>query len=139
MSYKTNYSYSEGNAKFTINYHGQVFVGTAKCHPEDSDFESARVGLTIAEARANIEVLRHIREYELKPQLKILNHLYANIKTSKYYNPTSYEAKMLRSQIRAIKKELATINNEIADEQKFVKDYISGKDKLYGKLRDKNQ
>ena len=139
MSYKNNYSYSEGNAKFTINYHGQVFIGTAKCHPEDRDFESARVGLTIAEARANIEVLRHIRECELKPQLKILNHLYANMKTSKYYNPASYEAKMLRSQIRALEKELTILNNEIADEQKFIRDYISGKDKLYRRLRDKNQ
>lgn len=139
MSYKNNYSYSEGNARFAINYHGQVFIGTAKCHPEDRDFESARVGLTIAEARANIEVLRHIRECELRPQLKILNHLYANIKTSKHYNPTSYEAKMLRSQIRALEKELTTLNNEIADEQKFIRDYISGKDKLYRRLRDKNQ
>lgn len=111
MSYKTNYSYSGGNAKFTINYHGQIFVGTAKCHPEDSDFESARVGLTIAESRANIQVLRHIRDCELKPQLKILNHLYMNMKTSKYYNPKSYEANMLRSQIRALEKELAAIHN----------------------------
>lgn len=111
MSYKTNYSYSEGNAKFTINYHGQVFVGTAKCHPEDSDFESARVGLTIAESRANIQVLRYIRDYELKPQLKILNHLYMNMRTSKYYNPKSYEANMIRSQIRALEKDLAAIHN----------------------------
>lgn len=139
MSYKTNYFYSEGNARFTINYHGQVFIGTAKCHPEDNDFENARVGLTIAESRANIQVLRYIRECELRPQLKILNHLYANIKTSKYYNPTSYETRMLRSQIRALEKELATLNNEIADEQKFIKDYIDGKDKLYKRLRDKNQ
>lgn len=139
MSYKTNYSYSEGNAKFTINYHGQIFVGTAKCHPEDSDFESARVGLTIAESRANIQVLRHIRDCELKPQLKILNHLYMNMKTSKYYNPKSYEANMLRSQIRALEKELAAIHNQIIDEQTFSKDYISGKDRLYKKLRGKNQ
>lgn len=139
MSYKTNYSYSEGNAKFTINYHGQVFIGTAKCHPEDIDFESARVGLTIAESRANIQVLRHIRDCELKPQLKILNHLYMNMKTSKYYNPKSYEAKMIRNQIHALEKDLAAIHNQIIDEQTFSKDYISGKDRLYRKLRDKNQ
>ena len=60
------------------------------------------------------------------------------MRTSKYYNPNSYEAKMLRSQIRAIEKELTTINNGIADEQKFIKDYIEGKDKLYKRLRAKN-
>lgn len=139
MNFKVDYNYNDGFATYTIKYNNYVFTGHATCHPEDRDFESARVGLTIAEARANIEVLRHIRECELKPQLKILNHLYANIKTSKYYNPTSYEAKMLRNQIRALEKELTTLNNEIADEQKFIKDYISGKDKLYRRLQDKNQ
>jgi hypothetical protein len=33
------------------------------------------------------------------------------MKTSKYYNPKSYEANMLRSQIRALEKELAAIHN----------------------------
>ena len=139
MSFKTDYSFSNGSAIYTIKYNDYVFTGHALCHPDDKDFESARVGLTIAESRANIEVLRHIRNCELKPQLKILNHLYSNIKTSKYYNSKSYEAKMIRSQIQALEKELTTINNEIADEQKFVKDYINGKEKMYKKLRDKNQ
>ena len=122
-----------------IYYNGHAFDGTAICHDEDKDFESERVGLTIAESRANIKVLRHIRDCEIKPQLKVLNHLLANMKTSKYYRPNSYEAKMLRSQIRAIEKELTTIKNGIADEQKFIKDYIEGKDKLYKRLRAKNQ
>ena len=121
-----------------IYYNGHSFDGTAICHDEDKDFESERVGLTIAEARANIKVLRHMRDCEVKPQLKILNHLLSNMKTSKSYNPISYEAKMLRSQIRTIEKELATISNAIADEQKFIKDYVSGKDKLYKRLRAKS-
>ena len=61
------------------------------------------------------------------------------MKYSKKFNPKSYEAKMLRNQIRALEKELTTLNNEIADEQKFIKDYINGKDKLYKRLRAKNQ
>lgn len=139
MSFKSSYNYINGSAIYVIKYNNQEFEGKAVCHPEDRDFESARVGLTIAEARANIKVLRYIRECELKPQLKVLNHLLSNMKTSKYYNPISYEATMLRSQIRAIEKELAAINNEIADEQKFIKDYVSGKDKLYKRLRAKSQ
>ena len=124
------YKYGEGSAVCIIKYNGYEFVGRADCHPDDEDFESERVGLTIAEARANIKVLRHMRDCEVKPQLKILNHLLSNMKTSKSYNPISYEAKMLRSQIRTIEKELATISNAIADEQKFIKDYIDGKDKM---------
>lgn len=141
MSYKyeSKYTYDHGDSLFVIYYNGHSFDGTAICHDEDKDFESERVGLTIAEARANIKVLRHMRDCEVKPQLKILNHLLSNMKTSKSYNPISYEAKMLRSQIRAIEKELATINNAIADEQKFIKDYIDGKDKMYKRLRAKSQ
>ena len=135
----TEYGYVDGSAVYIITYNGYRFVGEATCHPDDMDFESERVGLTIAEARANIKVLRHMRDCEVKPQLKILNHLLSNMKTSKSYNPISYEAKMLRSQIRTIEKELATINNGIADERKFVQDYINGKDKMYKRLRAKSQ
>ena len=133
------YKYGEGSAVCIIKYNGYDFVGRADCHPDDEDFESERVGLTIAEARANIKVLVHMRDCELKPQLKILNHLYSNMRTSTHYNPISYEARMLRSQIRAVEKELATINNGIADERKFVQDYIAGKDKMYKRLRAKSQ
>ncbi len=135
----TEYNYADGFAAYIITYNGYRFVGEAICHPDDMDFESERVGLTIAETRANIKVLRHMRDCEVKPQLKILNHLLSNMKTSKSYNPISYEAKMLRSQIRTIEKELATISNAIADEQKFIKDYIAGKDKMYKRLRAKSQ
>lgn len=135
----TEYGYVDGSAVYIITYNGYRFVGEATCHSDDMDFESERVGLTIAEARANIKVLRHMRDCEVKPQLKILNHLLSNMKTSKSYNPISYEAKMLRSQIRTIEKELATINNAIADEQKFIKDYVDGKDKMYKRLRAKSQ
>ena len=133
------YDKETGLAQCLIKYNGIYCDGEAHCHPDDMDFESERVGLTIAEARANIKVLRFIRDYEIKPQLKILTHLYSNMKTSKSFNPISYEAKMVRGQIRAIEKELATINNGIADEQKFVKDYIDGKDKMYKRLRAKSQ
>ena len=141
MSYKyeSKYTYDHGNSLFVIYYNDRSFAGTAICHDDDKDFESERVGLTIAEARANIKVLAHIRDCELKPQLKILNHLYSNMRTSTHYNPISYEAGMLRSQIRVIEKELATINNGIADERKFLQDYINGKDKLHKRLRAKNQ
>lgn len=135
----TSYGYVNGSAVYIIEYNGYKFVGEATCHPDDLDFESERVGLTIAEARANIKVLRHMRDCEVKPQLKILKHLYDNMRSSMKHNIYSYEAKMMRSQIRVIEKELATINNAIADEQKFIKDYIDGKDKMYKRLRAKSQ
>ena len=139
--YKVDYAYDKqyGWARCLMYYDGMTFEGGAKCHPDDMDFESERVGLTLAESRANIKVLRHIRDCEIKPQLKILKQLYDNMRSSTHHNAYSYEAKMMRSQIRVIEKELAAINNDIADEQKFIKDYIEGKDKLYKRLRAKSQ
>ena len=74
-----------------------AFTGVAYCHPDDLDFASERTGLFIAESRAIIKVLIFQRDHEIKPALATLNHLYSNMRTSKYYNPKSYEAKMIRS------------------------------------------
>ena len=139
MSSNIKFIYADGNAMCTITYKGLDFMGVAKCHDDDRDFESERVGMSIAECRANIKLLGFMRDHEIKPQLKILKHLLSNMKNSKNYNPISYEASMLRSQIRAIEKDLAAINNAITDERKFLKDYIDGKDKLFKRLRAKNQ
>jgi hypothetical protein len=133
------YRYKDGVSLYNIRYKGFDFQGTAVCHDEDLDMESERVGLSIAESRATVKVLKFIRDNEIKPQLKILEHLYSNMKTSKFYNSNSYEAKMVRKQLGNIKKELTTINNTIADEKKFLKDYIDGKEKLYQRLRAKKQ
>lgn len=139
MNSNITYDYNYGLATYIINYKGQQFIGQASCHPEDMDMESDRVGLTIAEARATIKLHRFIRDFEIKPQLKILRHLYSNIKNNKRYNPKNRETKMMYNQIRALEKELVVINNDIADEKKFLKDYIDGKDKLYKRLRAKHQ
>lgn len=139
MKYQSNYTYQDGVSRFYIVYNKNTFVGQSQCHPEDMDFESERVGLTIAEARANIALMRHIRDNEIKPQLKILKHLYDTTSFSTKHNPKSHETKMLRRMIKDLENELATTNNAIADERKFVKDYIDGKEKLYQRIRDKNK
>lgn len=141
MSFDKNryYDYQNGIAIYVIKYKNMEFTGMANCHPDDLDMESERVGLTIAEQRAEIKLACFIRDFEIKPQLKALSHLQNNIKMSKNYNPKSYETKMLHSQLQAIKKELDAINNEIVDGKKFLKDYINGKEKLYQKLRVKKQ
>ena len=133
------YEYDNGKSVCQINYKGMNFVGEAFCHPDDNDFASERTGLFIAECRAVIKVLKFQRDFEIKPVLATLTHLYSNMKTSKNYNPKSYEAKMLRSQIRHWEKELAAANFELAIERKNLKVYITEKDKIYTKLRAKSQ
>ena len=85
-------------------------MGFACCHDDDKDFQSERVGLTLAEARAEIDALKHIRNTELIPAYKALKHLQDNMNTSTHYNPKSYEAKMLRRQVCIKENEIAAVN-----------------------------
>ncbi len=141
MAKNTNieYEFQNGRSICIINYKGWSFIGEAMCHPEDKDMESERIGLTIAENRANIRVLKFIKDFEIAPQVKILKHLYSNIKNSKKYNEKSYEVNLIANQIKHLEKETDEIKKEIADIKNFIKTYIDGKDKLYKKLRAKNQ
>ena len=136
---KFKYDPIDGTAQCDIYYKNTVFTGVAKCHPDDLDFSSERTGCYIAETRAIIKGLQYQRDCEIKPALAALTHLYSNMKTSKYYNPKSYEAKMLRNQIRVFEKELTAINNDLASERKNLRDYLKQKDKIYAKLRAKIQ
>ena len=128
-----------GYARCLMIYNGQAFEGGAKCHPDDMDMISERTGCCIAEARAYIKALRFKRDHEIQPKLDALRHLYNNMQTSKYFNSKSYEAKMLRSQIGVIEKELAAVSQDLAEEKKYLKEYIDKKDKFYQRLRAKNQ
>lgn len=42
-----------------IDYNGLQFIGTAKIHPEDKDFNSKKVGKNIATSRARIKILQY--------------------------------------------------------------------------------
>ena len=138
MSKNIYFSYDNGISTCTIVYKNKKFTGTAVCHPDDADFESDKTGLSIAEARAAIKILQYQKQ-EIKNQLHILIHLWGNMRTSKHYNPKSYEAKMLRRQIRSLENELAAVNADLAAERTSLKEYIDKKDILYKKLRAKNQ
>ena len=111
------------------------FIGMAKCHKDDEDFMSEKTGLQIAEVRAEINFLKHIRDNELKPAIKVLEHLHNNMKTSKHYNKESYEATMLRRQVAIKKNELTAVIEEIDRSKKFLTSYINSKEELYTKLR----
>lgn len=138
-NYEVQYSYDHGDSLFVIYYNGESFVGTAHCHDEDKDMESERTGLTIAEARAYIKMLKAKKKYEIQPKIDVLRHLLKNIQSSKRHDPEAYESCMLRSQLAHWENKLEEINTDIADEERSLQDYIKQKDKLYQKLRARNQ
>ena len=135
MKRKYDYNSETGVAHIVILEGDKQFHGFASCHNDDEDFKSERIGMTIAEARAEINFLQHIRDNELKPALKALKHLYDNMTTSKHFNQHSYEARMLRRQIRIKENELIAIKQEINSRKQFISDYIQQKDELHEKLR----
>ena len=138
MDHNISFEYTQGNSCCIIRYKGFEFVGEAQCHPDDMDFESERTGLCIAEARATIKLMKFKRDYEIKPALRAIQHLYTNMQTSTKYDKKSYEAKMVYSQLKTLQKELDALNSDINEEKKYLKEYIDKKDTFHNRLRAKN-
>lgn len=115
------------------------FKGIASCHPDDMDMMSEKVGCEIACSRALIDSLIYERDCIIKPSLKALRQLYYSMKHSKKFNPKSYEAKMLWSQIRNWEIDLTMVCNMIATERKMLNDYIHTKEALYQNIRKQRQ
>ena len=106
-------------------------IGIAKCHPDDYPYISKLTGGIIAEYRAEIDLLKKINNYEIKPGIAALKHVYCTMRHSKRYNEKSYEA------IR-LKKELAHLMDELEENKKAIQDihnnlnkYLEDKDKLH--------
>lgn len=129
----------EGLAICKVYYNNIEFKGTASCHPDDIDMCSKMTGQTIAELRAEIKKLQHIRDNELRPQLKVLNQLYYAMNRSKEYNKKSYESKMLYRAIKNISNELDMIKEMLDNDRKFLKEYIDLKDIYYKNIRSRRE
>lgn len=111
------------------------FIGVARCHPDDTDMMSEKVGGEIACCRAAINALKHERDCIIKPSLKALKQLQYSMKHSTKFNPKSYENKMLRRQIENWELDLNVVNDMINTEKETLKQYINTKEELYQKLR----
>ena len=117
---------------------GRKFVGEAHMSPNDKDMQSEKTGFFIAECRANIKCLKYIIQCELKPQIKILTHLNGNMKSSKFYQPKSYEAKMVQKQLYILQDQLTATQQDLVDEEQYLKKYIEKKEELYQRIRKQN-
>jgi hypothetical protein len=128
-----------GIAMCEIYYGNLTFTGSAVCHPDDQDMKSKLTGENLAEMRAMVAYLRHIRDNELRPQLKILYQLYYSMKDSKQYTKRSYEARMLYRQINLLEKDLADVRAEIKNLKELERNYISLKDNQHELIRNKRR
>ena len=141
MKREPTYTWIEetGEATYTIYYNNLTFTGRATCHPDDEDMKSQMLGLRIAETRALLAYMRHIRDNELRPQIASLKQLYYSMKHSKQYNPKSYEAKMLYRQIDSLEEDLHNLRIEINTIRFRHLQYMREKEELHQVLREKRK
>ena len=139
---KVNQVWNEelGTARTIIHYHTKAGVeilgiGYAECHSDDIDFKSKRTGLMISDYRAEIDLIKGINRYEIRPSIAALKHVYCTMRNSKHFNENSYEA------IR-LKKELAHLMDEYEENKQLsvelkqnLKTYIDEKEAFYTRLR----
>lgn len=131
---KFDFDEEDGSTCCEILYDNKEFYSFAFCSPEDMDMLSKKTGQEIAFRRASIEVMRYEREC-LKLELKGLNSLYYSIKHSQKYNPKSYEACMLRRQIKMRESDIAQLKEDIKTTKEYIDFYIKQKDDFYKKTR----
>ena len=121
----------EGIATCILYDGDNAFIGIAQCHDDDKDFKNENTGMIIAETRARIKVLQHIKNNELKPELAGLKQLYYSINKSKLYNKKSYEAKMLWRQMKHRERDINIIKDLIDEERTYLNRFIADKDEFY--------
>lgn len=126
-----------GCATCKIQCHDEIFIGQAKCCDEDRDFLSERTGLNIAELRADIRALKHIKKYIMKPELDSLKQVYHVMTVNKNFNSKSTEARIMRKHIHMKEADLQSINWQIHDTEDFLKEYIRNKDIIHSRIRKK--
>lgn len=129
-----------GVARCIINYKTRSGIelngiGIAECSPEDSDFMSERTGSVIAEYRAEIDLIRKINKYEIKPAIAALKHVYCTMVKSKRYNSDSYEAIRLKKELAHLMDEFEENKNMITSLKTDLNFYMDSKDKFYKELR----
>lgn len=127
----------DGAAICIIYYKDTSFCGTAECAPQDRDFLSQRTGEHIAYLRAYIDFLKYIRDYEKKPYLDALTHLYGTMQHSSHFNPKSYESRRLKKEIKNAQDELEITKELIDMTRTELREYINDKDAFYIKQRKK--
>lgn len=135
---KSTYQFDKENGMAKViftNKRGKHYLGYACCHEQDFDMMSEKTGLFIAEQRAIVDYLRGMRDTDIKPKLQILEHIYDGIQRSKHFNENSYENRILRRQIRFLKNDLTTVNENIAEIQKNLEEFIHEKDNFYKRVR----
>lgn len=125
-----NYNEHRGTTICTISDGQNTFIGKAKCHPDDRDYMSEFTGCEIAERRAKIKILQHIKNNQIIPQIQVYEHLISTMLNSKQLNPQSYEFKRIKAEYDNLLAQYTTIKEKIKDSQNKLKEYLANREKV---------
>ena len=133
---KINYKWDEinGIAMCSILYKDIEYVGTAQCHPDDTDFKSQLIGSELAYLRACLKVLQGLKK-EKWTELKALKSLEGSLVPSPRFNPDSFEAKMLTKRIEITTEDIDVIKECIDDLRDKIHRNIEEGENFYQSIR----
>ena len=106
---------------------GKIYVGQAVCHPDDRDMVNEMTGAALAQMRAELSLLRDLRDSEIIPELKAIRRIYNNLK--KYKKP------LLRRELNEAEFIYVAIKEMIRSKKREIADFILTKEKFYQGIR----
>ena len=101
----------------------------------DKNMINEYTGMCIAEQRAILKYTKDVKNSEVLPALKALQHLYGTMQHSTKFNHESYEAKRLIKEIKNKELELASITADIEMLEENLSMYTKQKDEFYQAVR----
>ena len=125
-----NYNKHRGTTTCTISDGQNTFIGTARCHPDDRDCMSEFTGCEIAEKRAKIKILQHIKNNQIIPQIQAYEHLISTMLNSKQLNPQSYEFKRIKAEYDNLLAQYTNIKEKIKCSKNELREYLINKEKV---------
>jgi hypothetical protein len=106
---------------------GKVYVGQAVCHPDDLDMVNRMTGAALAQMRAELSMLRDLRDSEIIPNLKAIKRIYNGLK--KYKKP------LLKKELKGAEFSYSAIRGMIKGKKEEIADFILAKEKFYQGVR----
>lgn len=122
-----------GDYSCTIYYLGNIFTGTAHCHPEDKDFDSEKVGCSIAHMRAMKSLFNHQKKIA-KVEYDMVNNFVSNIFQNQDLDDVDPTFRMRKALFRAENKyiQYAMLEKEA---ENSIRTYTKDQDKVITSIK----
>lgn len=114
--------------------HNKAYIGQARCHPNDYEFESKLVGEHYAYTRSMVQELCENRD-ALVAELKALRHLYNILEQNPRVHYDSIECYTIRRQMKLLERDIDDTKQLIRVTKKDMREMIAAKDAFYDKVR----